>query len=83
MSMTVCLAALRPSAKTVRVSQPNFGSDPTPRTDADRLYDGEVDARTHDIVDGMGLDPGRKTIFRVRLGAAALLAAGNRPGREV
>jgi hypothetical protein len=30
--------------------------DPKPRTDADRVYDRKVDARTHDMVDGKGLD---------------------------
>jgi hypothetical protein len=30
--------------------------DPRPRTDADRLYDRKLDARTHDMVNGKGLD---------------------------
>jgi hypothetical protein len=33
-----------------------FRSDPTPRNDADRVYDRKLDARTHDMVDGKGLD---------------------------
>ena len=33
-----------------------FRSDPTRRTEADRSYDRKQDARTHDMVDGKGLD---------------------------
>jgi hypothetical protein len=33
-----------------------FRSDRTTRTDAERAYDRKVDARTHDMVDGKGLD---------------------------
>jgi hypothetical protein len=33
-----------------------FRSDPARRTEADESYDRKVDARTHDMVDGKGLD---------------------------
>jgi hypothetical protein len=39
-----------------------FRPDRTPRSDADRVYDRKVDARTHDMVNGKGLDAEGNTI---------------------